>query len=146
MIRDLESVFGAGINGWQRMNVLWRLSLILLATAVLAACGSAAADAPPTPTLSPEAQLGQQVFSRECGSCHSLSPGAIIVGPSMAGIASRADERVPNQDAHTYLLTSVLNPEAYVVDGFVSQMPANFGKSLTGEELDAVVAFLLTLE
>jgi hypothetical protein len=32
------------------------------------------------------------------------------------------------------------------VDGFDNLMPENLGKKLTGEELDAVVAYLMTLK
>jgi hypothetical protein len=39
-----------------------------------------------------------------------------------------------------------LNPNAYVVDGFPSgSMPQNFARDLTSEELENIVAYLLTL-
>ncbi len=112
----------------------------------LIACGEAEPDIPPTPTLSPEASVGKSVFETQCASCHSLIPDSVIVGPSMAGIASRAGHRVDGQDARTYLYTAILRPNAYVVDGFEAVMPENLGKKMTGEELDAVVVFLQTLE
>lgn len=112
----------------------------------LAGCGETAAEVLPTPTLSPEAFAGKAVFEAQCASCHSLIPDAVIVGPSLAGIATRADGRVSGQDARTYLYTSILRPGAYVVDGFENLMPENFGKKLAGEEVDALVIFLQTLE
>lgn len=114
----------------------------------LAACGQTAAPPPPppTPTPSPEAIQGKDLFTRECASCHSLIDGIIIVGPSLYDIAKRAEERIPDQDARTYLLTSILAPNRYLVEGYQDLMPATFGKRLTGEEIDAIVAFLLTLE
>lgn len=63
-----------------------------------------------------------------------------------AGVASRAHERVPGQDAHTYLLTSIMRPTAFVVAGYDTLMPETFGKTLSGEEIDSVVAYLMTLE
>lgn len=119
---------------------------LILCLLFSAACGGAAAEPPPTPTLSPQAQLGKQVFSRDCGACHSTTPETIIVGPSLAGVASRAETRVEGQDTYTYLLTSVMQPEAYLVDGFENLMPASLSKQLTGEELDAVIAYLQTLK
>jgi cytochrome c551/c552 len=86
------------------------------------------------------------VFTRECGACHSLIEDTVIVGPSMAGIANRAETRVPGQDSQTYLMTALLQPGDHLVEGYQDLMPANFGKRLTGEEIDALVAFLLTLE
>lgn len=120
----------------------WYLLLILM---LLPACSGPAGAAVP-PTLSSEAALGQEVFTRECGSCHSTMPDTIIVGPSLAGIARQAGSRVPGQDAPTYLLNAIINPGDYLVEGFQDLMPANFGKKLTGEEIDAVIAYLMTLE
>ena len=119
---------------------------LLLCLLFLAACGGETEAAPPTPTLSPQAQLGKQVFSRNCGSCHSTTPDTIIVGPSLAGVATRAETRVDGFDAYTYLITSVMQPDAYLVQGFENLMPNNLSKQLTGEELDAVVAYLQTLK
>ena len=112
---------------------------------MLAACGSGAA-ATPAPTLTPEQQAGEQVFQANCAACHATVPNTVIVGPSLAGVATRAETRVPGQDAITYLQTSILKPYAYVVDGFPKAMPPDFGKRLTGEEFDEVVAYLLTLK
>ncbi|HUM69631.1 MAG TPA: cytochrome c [Chloroflexota bacterium] len=123
--------------------------LLLLCVSLLVACSgntSAAPAAPPTATLSPEAARGKTVFSQNCGSCHSTIPDTVIVGPSLAGIASRAETRKPGQDGRTYLYTSILQPGDFLVDGYTDLMPATFGKQLTGEDLDAVVAYLLTLE
>jgi len=64
----------------------------------------------------------------------------------LAGIATRAETRTADNEASQYILTSILRPCDEVVDGFQCLMPENFGKKLTGEELDALVAFLLTLD
>lgn len=113
----------------------------------LAGCGTAVAIPIPTPTFSPQLKMGQTAFMQNCGSCHSVADQSIIVGPSLAGVATRAGGRVPNQDAAAYLLNSILRPSDYVVDGFQDGlMPNSFGKKLTGEELDAVVAYLLTMQ
>ncbi len=122
--------------------------LILWSWAVLwAACGGAVEPtAVPTPPLTAQEALGKTVFQQNCASCHSNVAGQIIVGPSLFGVEQRAASRVPGQDAKTYLLTSIMNPGAYVVEGFDDLMPRSFAKSLTGEEIDAVIAYLLTLE
>ncbi|MCB8939784.1 MAG: c-type cytochrome [Ardenticatenaceae bacterium] len=119
---------------------------LILCLLFLAACGGRAEATPPPPTLSPQAQLGKQVFSRDCGACHSTTPDTIIVGPSLAGVATRAETRVDGLDAYTYLLTSVMQPDAYLVEGFDNLMPASLSKQLTGEELDNVIAYLQTLK
>jgi len=123
-----------------------RLWLLFITTLMLmAACGS---ETPiePTPNLDPLAAKGKQIFNQNCATCHALSPDTIIVGPSLAGIASRAGSRLPDTDARQYLELSILKPDAYIVQGFSDTMPKDLGKKLTGEELDALVAFLLTLK
>lgn len=117
----------------------------MASAAAMSGCGQADIP-PPTPTLSPEIILGKQVFSAECARCHATVPGTVIVGPSLAGIADRAADREPGVLAKNYLLKSIMVPDSYVVEGFEDLMPADLAKKLTGEELDAVVAYLLTLE
>ncbi len=82
-----------------------------------------------------------------CRICHSLQPGVTLVGPSFAGIASRAGERVPGLSAEAYLYQSITDPDAYVVEGFPSGlMVPNLAEILTEEQIDDLIAFLLTLE
>lgn len=111
----------------------------------LAACGGEPA-APPTPTLSPEMAAGQRVFVAHCGACHSTSPDTVILGPSLAGISARGGTRVDGLDARTYVYSSIMEPSAYLVEGFTDAMPKDLAKKLTGEELDSVVAYVLSLE
>jgi mono/diheme cytochrome c family protein len=124
-----------------RRGLLW----LLLLSAVLSACGGEAA-APPTPTLSPELTAGKSVFVTYCGACHSPNPDTVIVGPSLAGIAIHGAERVDGLDARAYVYTSILQPSDYLVEGYDDLMPEDLAKKLTGEELDSVVAYVLSLE
>ena len=126
----------------------WQLWLSIAACFVfLMACAGDPPAPPPTPTpLSAEAQLGKEVFSANCAICHATSPDTIIRGPTMAGLVPRSGERVPNEDARTYIYSSIMWPSDFVVEDFEDVMPSTFSKTLTGEELDAVVAYLLTFE
>lgn len=116
---------------------------------LLTACGGAAETetaVPTSPPLTEEEAKGRKVFEVNCGACHSILEDTVIVGPSMAGIAARAATQNPKQDGRTYLYTSILRPDDFLVEGYENLMPTTFGKQLTGEELDAVVAYLMTLE
>ncbi|MDH3540061.1 MAG: hydrogenase iron-sulfur subunit, partial [Acidimicrobiia bacterium] len=85
--------------------------------------------------------------SAGCRICHSLDPGRDRVGPSLAGVGTRAAATVGGLSAEEYLRQSLVNPDAYVVPGYPSgQMLANLGDVLSPAELDSLVAFLLTLE
>jgi cytochrome c2 len=107
-------------------------------------------DAP----VAAEADAGRSLYfegtlgtNAGCRICHSLEPEVVLVGPSFAGIATRAATRVPGLSAEDYLRQSILEPNAYVVEGFpAGQMLQNFGDLLTEEDIDNLVAFLLTLE
>lgn len=122
---------------------------LLLIGLLLAGCGGSTPQPTPTPTLTPLQAQGLAVFNSQkakCATCHSLEPGVRIVGPSLAGIATRAAERVPGMDARTYIEMSILKPDAYIVEGYPNAMPSDLAKQLSGEEFDALVAFLLTLK
>lgn len=128
----------------QRAAPLFALGLLL---ALLAGCGGAAADEPPPPpTLTAQLAAGQRVFVAHCGACHSAAADTVIVGPSLAGIAAHGGQRVDGLDARAYVYSSVLQPGDYLVPGFADLMPQDLAKKLTGEELDAVVAYVLSLE
>ncbi len=119
--------------------------LILLVVFAISAC-SAGASVPPTPTPDPMVVQGQQVFNARCATCHALVPDTIIIGPSLAGVATRAETRVEGQTADEYIQLSILRPGDYVVEGFSNVMITNFAKELTNEDMNALVAFLLTLK
>ncbi len=119
---------------------------MLLALLLLAACGGQESNSQPVPTLDPIAAQGKKVFSKECALCHALKPDAVLRGPSLHGIATNAATRIPGNDARDYIYNSILSPGDYVVDGFDNIMIDNFGEKLTAEEVDAVAAYLLTLQ
>ena len=122
----------------------YKILLIFLAAIVLAACSTTSTT--PTPTLDAVQQTGQAVYNLRCAQCHALAPDTVVIGPSMAGIATRAETRVDGYDAEAYIERSILVPGDYVVEGFTDTMPTNFGKELTSEELTGVVAYLMTLK
>ena len=122
-----------------RIQIIFLIVLGLM----LSACGSDVSEARP---LSEEEMAGERLFVQNCASCHSTVGDAVIVGPSLAGIATRAEDKVAGQDGRSYIETSILEPSSFVNEGFGDLMPKTFGKTLTGEELDWLLAYLLQLE
>jgi mono/diheme cytochrome c family protein len=105
-----------------------------------------AVDVPPPPGISE----GRDVFADRslggCGVCHSTSPGDDGVGPSLSGVADRAANRVPGLAAEDYLHQSIVDPQAYVVDGYrADQMLPIYADRLSQQQIDALVAYLLSL-
>jgi mono/diheme cytochrome c family protein len=128
-----------------RKTVYFILLVVLALTIV--ACGGGGeeggADAAAGEKLFASAVIGTQAG---CITCHSLTPDEVIVGPSMAGIASRAGSRVSGQSAEDYLRDSILNPDAYLVDTFpAGTMPQVWGDELSDEQVDQLIAYLMTL-
>jgi cytochrome c551/c552 len=95
-----------------------------------------------------EAETGRKTFtSAGCVACHALDPGVQIVGPSLAGVANRAETRVQGYAAELYLYESVAYPNAHLVDGFQpGLMPTTFAAVLAPQDISNLVAFLLTLK
>ena len=87
---------------------------------------------------------GKQVFTEHCASCHSLDPGVVIVGQSLAGVVSSANAQgIAPID---YLKRAILTPTADTVPGFQNLMPVDFERRLSPADREALFAFLLTLE
>jgi nitric oxide reductase subunit C len=113
-----------------------RLSVLILASILLSSCAGAATD--------PDITRGQQLFTEHCTACHSLSPDVVIVGPSLAGVATRAASQ--GSDAREVLRQSVLQPQAVITEGFANLMPPDFEQKLADADIEALLSFLLTLE
>ena len=90
---------------------------------------------------------GEKIFKEkgQCTTCHGL--GRAGRGPDLAGVGGRAGTRKPGTKAAAYLVESLLNPGAYVVETFPNIMP-NVSKppiGLNRSEVWAAVAFLESL-
>ncbi|MGE5230371.1 MAG: c-type cytochrome [Deltaproteobacteria bacterium] len=116
----------------------------------------------PEPASSDPVALGQALFGRAppgCFACHSTAAGISLVGPSLAGIAARAAERITAPDYHGsakdaagYIRESIEHPNAYLVPGpsyasnGQSLMPGDFAQTLKPDQIDDLVAYLMTLK
>lgn len=134
---------------WMSQQPDWSPRPILVSGrgAVLIAAETPQSAAPTLPD--DPAARGRYWFSRPpaiCSTCHSLEPDVVIVGPSLAGVATRAGARVPGQSAEAYLRTSILHPGEFIVPGFENVMAQNLGEILTFDQINEIIAFLLTLE
>jgi mono/diheme cytochrome c family protein len=88
----------------------------------------------------------QLAVSTGCTACHSLQPGVIQAGPSWYNMGNVAVTRVEGESPALYLYNSIIHPNDYVVEGFISGiMPQIYDGLLTDEQLAHIVAYLLTL-
>ncbi len=95
------------------------------------------------PGEDPVTARGRLVFGQRCASCHSVEPGVVLTGPSLAGIADLGGQRVTGQSAQEYIRNSILHPSDYIVAGFTDVMQKNFADLLSSAELDTVIAYLM---
>lgn len=93
-------------------------------------------------------RAGEEIFRTKgtCSVCHMIGgPGGR--GPDLAGVGARAGQREPGKDATTYLVEALVQPAAFVVEGYPNIMPPVDRPpiSLTRSEVWAVVAYLESL-
>ncbi|MFN2151777.1 MAG: c-type cytochrome [Anaerolineales bacterium] len=131
----------------KHLSLLFVLMLALVV--VVTACGGGGGE-----TTDAAAKAGKELFAQSvigsqagCSTCHSLEANVIIVGPSLAGIASRAGKTVSGESAEEYLRESILKPDAHLVEGFpAGTMPQVWGEVLTSEQVNDLIAYLMTLK
>ena len=145
---------------------------VAIVAAVLAACSpsaeepaetmAAAATHTPVPTttseptaiLAPDPARGQLlyelgpegVYEPFCADCHRLTD-LDHWGPGFEGIADRAATRVPGLSAEEYIRQSIVDPEAYIVEGNWPEeeaMPTSYAEAYSEQDISDLVAFLMT--
>jgi nitric oxide reductase subunit C len=143
------------------MRKLFVLLAILAIALMLAACGGGG-GAEPAPAAG-NADNGKTLFAQPvlngnagCSTCHSLEPDKVIVGPSMAGIGARAATTVSGQSAEQYIRTSIVKTNDFLAKGCnasdpnaecpANVMPQDWEQKLKPEELNDLVAYLLSLK
>ncbi len=113
---------------------------------LLAACGPGAAAADDQ-----AAARGQDLYLSggasgiPCATCHTLD-GTDLVGPSFQGIATRAASRLEGVSPQEYLRQSIIQPGSYVVEGYSDAMNKNYAETLSEQDIEDLVAYLMTLE
>ena len=106
--------------------------------------------------------LGEALFrsaSPVCTACHSTAPGVNLAGPTLAGLATRAEQTLASSDyqgkadtVESFIRESIIAPSAYLHPGAMfsaggtSFMPTTYADSLSDEQLDQLVAYLATFK
>ena len=116
----------------------------------------------PTPTPGPDlVALGREIYLQTppnvgpqalwCFQCHFIEGlTAGLIGPDHTHVATAAAIRVPGLSGAEYLRESIVEPEKRVAEGVERATPGlmttAITEGLTDEQVDALVAFLLTLK
>jgi mono/diheme cytochrome c family protein len=93
-------------------------------------------------------KAGEQIFRTKgtCEVCHKIGEKGMRA-PDLAGVGGRAAKRKPGTSAKQYIIESLLDPGAYLVEGYPNIMP-HVDKppiGLNRSELWALTAFLESL-
>lgn len=132
------------------------LIALVLGGLLLAACGGGGASGP-DPARGEQLFKGSTIGSASapgCITCHNVTGTDVLVGPSQAGVATRAQNLIDTgkytgsaKTVAEYLRESIVDPDAYIEEGFTpGVMYANFGKELSEQEIADLVAYLETLK
>jgi cytochrome c2 len=129
---------------------LFVVFVLTVTLALVAACGGGGETSGTGSGAAGNASNGEALFKQAlvgqnpgCATCHSLD-GTQLVGPTMQGIAGRAASRVEGESAEEYLHKSLVEPNAYVVEGYVEGVMQSY-EDLSEAQINDLVAYLLTL-
>jgi len=89
----------------------------------------------------------QLAIDKGCAACHTVD-GTPGTGPTWKGLAGstrplESGETVVADKA--YLFSSIVDPEAQIVQGFAPVMPSDYADTLTETEIDDLVAYIQSL-
>lgn len=82
-----------------------------------------------------------------CETCHFVDQENMKIGPGLLNIGIRAETRVEGESAEEYIHNSILHPNDYIVDTYTANvMPQVYSDIFSDEEVNALVAYLMTLQ
>jgi mono/diheme cytochrome c family protein len=102
--------------------------------------------APEAPATEPVARGRQLYRSSGCANCHDPNLFGQRLGPPLDHIGTVAATRRTGLSAQEYVQQSILDPGAFLVPGYQDSMPRDLGRDLSNTDLDALVAYLLSLK
>ncbi|HJR54269.1 MAG TPA: c-type cytochrome [Gemmatimonadota bacterium] len=101
-----------------------------------------------TGDVSPEQliEAGEELYNGAggCTACHGLgtrAPNLLTDQGGLGAIGARCGQRVAGEDCKAYLHQSMVDPNAFVVEGFQPIMP-DMSRTLSGAQIWSMIAFL----
>ena len=122
--------------------------VVLLLAVLLGGCGAPPAGDPVS---------GQKLFAGEtpigggdapsCAQCHAVEAGESAgPGPNLSNIGNRAATTIQGMAPQEYLRASIVDPDAYLAGDWQEGIHwRGYGNVLTSQQLNDLVAYLLTL-
>jgi cytochrome c oxidase subunit 2 len=119
-----------------------------------ASSGAATTTAPSSAPATSSAAAGRTVFTQTasptCSTCHTLAAAGAsgTIGPNLdarlrSDCATAASKRIRGATLQQCIYTAITNPYKYLPSGYQAGiMPSTFAKTLTGAQIQSLVAFL----
>jgi mono/diheme cytochrome c family protein len=128
------------------------------AQAATEAAGQTAEPAAPAEAVAVEGdpERGRALFNEmkpeagfACATCHRVESEERLIGPGLLGVSAWAAANITGQTPVEYLHESIVNPNAHIVQGNPpypeNLMPQIYGTLFTPEQINDLVAYLMTL-
>jgi mono/diheme cytochrome c family protein len=102
----------------------------------------------PAQELPGDPAQGEKVFNAYgCNGCHKVSGEGGTVGPDLSDIGRLAGTLKPGVNAEAFIREAIVQPDAFTQKGRqAGLMPQDYGQRLSRQEIDDLVAYLLTLK
>ncbi len=151
-------LFPAGFAGWavghytslgkSPSTVVQTVTVGSTSTGTTTSAGTTTSGGTTTSSSGGNAAAGQSVFaSNGCGSCHTFQPAGATgsIGPDLDKAPASDAKADHNMALAAFIKESIVKPDAYVAKGYNKGiMPTTFGNSLSGKQLNDLVAFILS--
>jgi cytochrome c2 len=90
-----------------------------------------------------DTQNGRSLFDARCARCHNLESSPFLkFGPNLHQVAERVETLDTPMEPATYVLVSMLNPDAFRAPGY-GVMPKNLVSDLPDQDIKDLVAYIL---
>jgi mono/diheme cytochrome c family protein len=118
--------------------------LFLLVPPLLFACG----EGLPRQELPGDPARGEEVFNAyDCKGCHKVKGAGGIAGPDLSDVGGLAGTLKPGVTAEAFIREAIVQPDAFTRKGYrAGLMPQDYEQRLSRQELDDLIAYLLTLK
>ncbi len=98
---------------------------------------------------------GETIFTKNgCIACHTPEDdGSESIGPSLVGIADQAKNTIQTTDyggtattVQEYIYESINDPSTHLVEGYVDLMPKAYQLTISADDKEILVNYLVTLK
>lgn len=101
-----------------------------------------------------DAASGEALFNQlytevgfACATCHNVDSEERLIGPGLLNVKTHGAGHVEGLGVVEYLRQSIVEPNAYIVPDYPENlMPQTYSELFTEQEINDILAYLLTLE